>query len=280
VIFIHPDWRCSATRVQAAEACLRKWYLDEVLRLPRPEAVHFALGTAYHLLCERHLRGENPFQPGWNDNLTVGVQRDIKDLLHAAIANGLLPEEPYTHHHEVEWEIEPMAFENPALPPLQGVLDLAHLDPDAGKVGVEDHKTTSSWKYAKTPETLRKDRQGLTYARAVLIYLRGKGYEPETISMRHNTVLKTMMYNKADRDKGRARIIEVEGGYTVEEIERNWREVEEIVGLMVEYSQETDWSAVPGNFSHCSAFGGCRHTGLCGQTESLTQHFEHLAENQ
>ena len=263
-----------------ASSCLRSWWLFERVGIPQTNTIHFRYGTAYHAVVERHLKGEPKFPKGWYEQKDGKISRkhadEIKELFIHALDGKLIPAAGYPadHPHKIEWDVGPFEWSDPSLKHMVGQVDLAHFEPINGWrwPSVEDHKTTGSWDWAKTPTELAADLQGIPYARALWLEL---GAKHEYIGMRHNTVLKKTQYNGAQQRLGRAKIINVpQPGLHITDIEKGWSKMEETVVLMQRYESETNVAKVPGTYSSCDKFGGCQHKAVCKLKTTLGQYYD------
>ena len=85
----------SASQLETTQLCARKWWLNNVAKLPKIErADSLVFGEALHGCAERYLLGEEPFNDGWSDGLTPQDAVLIRLLISKAIEAGYLERRP------------------------------------------------------------------------------------------------------------------------------------------------------------------------------------------
>jgi len=133
-------------------------------------------------------------------------------------------------------------------PPLVGYIDILDLS-DPKQPVVIDHKTTSSWNWAKTSEQLRNDPQMIAYAQHAL-------YEcsaADTVEVSH------IQY----RTKGAPDARRVSAVLSREHVEQHWAELVELAAEMKKASLLESVEEAEPNYSSCGAFGGCPYADTC-----------------
>lgn len=269
----------SASQMETFNLCKRKWWLERVRGLRTPSSSSQVFGTVLHAVCERYLSaddlGRDPktgepvdlYPDGWHiahnkyggppdGEATPEEQTIIRRLIAAAIEGGVLVRQP---GREIEHEFRDIIVEGDetagtATVTIVGFIDYLHEE------GIEDHKTTSNMRYAKSSKALRENTQMLIYARAVIEKMKAEGKSPpERINLRHNQFCK----NPND-----TRVRKTEAVVTRQEVERHWQEV------VVENAKEMDnlrrnadcWSYIPdpdAGSNACNAYGGCPYMDIC-----------------
>ena len=281
--------RVSASQIETAELCMRKWWMSRVVRLPdlNTNQDSFLFGEALHAVCERFLGADDQgrgadglavdlYPEGWHvlrdkytgeytGEIAPNDQAIIKKLIDAAIENGTLRRLP-DRRVEEQFHRTLKPTTNGTSVGVMGFIDLSYPD------GVEDHKSTKSMRYAKTPRTLRENTQILMYAQEKMFQAEEEGRPvPETFKARHNIFCK---------DPNDLRVKHVEIELTREEIESKWQEV---LGLIEEMSQRRekaeDWFDIPepaDTNKACNAYGGCQFLPICSGRESMKGYAERL----
>lgn len=143
---------------------------------------------------------------------------------------------------------------------IVGFMDVAYAD------SVEDHKTTKSMKYAKSPKALQDNAQMLIYAKEIIARadadstLWPEGRPLSQVTVRHNIFCK---------DPDDLRVKYVEAIVTRDRINQYWSHIQEDAALMVELRKRVDvWHECPepNNYAKataCNAYGGCPFRELC-----------------
>jgi len=145
----------SATRVKKFRRCERKWWFEEVCKLPQPEFAAAQLGTQVHALLERKVRDNAPFPEDGSKAASVAVAG--YDLLRRTL-------DPWPA--EVHCEVGTDGLVLAGLP-VTSRIDLVALGgPDP--IHVLDYKTTSNFHYAHTEESARSDPQTIIYTTGAL----------------------------------------------------------------------------------------------------------------
>lgn len=134
----------SASQVDSFGDCPRKWAWRSIAKIPAPSGPSAALGSEVHGQIERYLKFGQPL------DLNTEPGRIAMAGMHhwPSRALPLRVEEPFT--------LDLGGFQ------FRGFKDIAH-DPPLG-VPLIDHKTTSNFAYAQTPESLLENVQGALYA--------------------------------------------------------------------------------------------------------------------
>ncbi len=114
---------------------------------------------------------------------------------------------------------------------------------------VSDHKTTSDFRYAKSPSDLRKDPQGVIYAMAVMDY-----YGSDQADL-----IWTYMLTKGARKAKRVHLRVLRADVEIEFAKIELTAAEIGTTHLAQPSPLT----LPANTAACSAYGGCPYRGNC-----------------
>lgn len=243
----------SASKLASYLKCPRYAVL-EALGFKRGSSKAQERGTRLHAAVEAYLLGETP---------TV-----LDDLGDHARTNGLLPE-PGTDHVLVEyglgepnkdadryaeterWTGSPIQV---AGVPFRGIVDLIRAD--RGRIEVWDHKTTSSWYWAETSESLRTNVQVWAYGEQVVRYLEDQGWTYEG-----PIVLGHIQYRKSKRPKpDDVRAVSLTTSRS--ELSRKWDLIEDLARAFVSDYHRALKDIRPDR-GHCDAYGGCPFKDYC-----------------
>lgn len=227
----------SATQITLFRDCPRKWYMSYVLGLKQPPTPNLLFGSKVHKIAEDYLNGVSTPTP--TDKATR--------LVALAIASGVI--RPAKPGDLVECSIKGLTC---AGVPFRGFIDLYR--PVPGRPIVEDHKTTSGWRWAKTAEQLRVNVQMITYAKFAL----ERDPSASEVVLRHNQLL--------TRGGPDARYVETV--VSREHVEREWRAITETV-KEIAATHSAEMENVRTEFSACGKFGGCYLRDRCYATPYL-----------
>lgn len=98
--------RVSASQLETAQICLRKWYMGKVLKLPQPFDRNKMLGEVGHEVLERYRQRKELYPEGWTSptdrftglksshHITTTEQALLKALVTKAISEGVVVIEP------------------------------------------------------------------------------------------------------------------------------------------------------------------------------------------
>ena len=255
--------RLSASQIDSANSCLRKWWLNKVAKCPQPFDRKKLLGEVGHEVCERYLQDKFLYPKDWTSptnrwdgtkgdhHLTTTEQALVKALITKAIKDGVLIRQP---DGEVELDFEPKAVAE-----IEGVkVDLlGFIDYYYGN-NVDDHKFTGAPKYYGKA-ALKKAIAMNLYAWSQ--YESGKITDP-TVWLRYNLFVK-------DTAKPAIKMIQVER--TKEEIYKYYEEkIEPSFKPMVLARKNCDsWEQVDSAMDRgeaattCKKYGGCEYMDIC-----------------
>lgn len=254
--------RISASQLETAELCPRKWWLKYKGHMPELPKGSKSFGNVLHAACERYLLGaslHDLWPQGWDVCPDSKQPLDPADaalvmvLIEEAVKQGILERRP---SGRVEHKIEP---------PLSclghrviGKID--YLCPGR----VEDHKNSKSERYFKSAEGLKKNIQMMLYAAYELERgFRMKGaVPPKFISLVHNQYL---------RDLNNPKVRRREAEVTPAEIDDYWAsKIVPLVQLLEKLDQINSPFLIPlPDKSACEAFGGCDFQSICHAGEDM-----------
>src|SRR5262245_54479462 len=163
-------WSVSPSAVDAYGKCKRTWYNAYILGDRAPTPPFMAKGTAIHQAIEHYLKtGEVLVEVEVKD--APGTKWPTMEFVQAAIEK-YLPK-PMTDPYWDQWKSDPgvgLMLEQPGElgtfdegPEFKQYIDLIEAYPD--RATITDHKTTSDWRYMKTPDELSHNVQLISNAR-------------------------------------------------------------------------------------------------------------------
>jgi len=291
-------FKTSVSQIDSADpregGCYRAWWFKSVAGLPQPPRKASTFGDVVHEVCERFLLADdfgrdeegNPvelFPEGWEEStnrwtgeksgnpISEEEKADAKALVQAAIDQGMLTRQP---GREIEKELVHSLTSHEGIDiALGGFIDLC--EPDA----IIDHKTTSSKRWMKSINKLKKNTQLVTYA--FCRWESGEVSKDEPLWLRHNYFVKDK--------KTRAKHVEpreVQIRYADAKRYVNERVIP-VVQQMVEILKTCEtYGDVPlpemGGYSPCQKYGGCAYQQVCsGQCspEKYKQRINRMVEN-
>lgn len=292
--------RISASQIELFELCQRKWWFERVLRLPSPSTSDQTFGTVLHAVAERYLsadeQGRVPYLPHWPDDHPLKGQspgepvnlypegwhiaRDrftaaessidlreaqlIKSLIAEAIESGALARATggLVEHH-FEFEI------------VEGVQMQGYIDYLVPFYEVQDHKTSGSRRWRKTPEKIAESRQMQIYA-YVLYQMAAEHYKDP--KRRHTFLLTHNFYCKDPKDLHVQRT-------SAEDISDTWvlnkmSEIRKMAQRMKALRTVKDHNEIPlpdPAKDACKAYGGCKLCNVCGNRETAEDYKKRIA---
>lgn len=285
------DLFVSASQFESFDECARRWWLQKVFGAPEMDRGYFTFGTVLHTVIERWMRADdlgrdpktgrtvNLYPEGWTQEIdregriaTVSmVEADlIKRLVKEAISQGVLVRHP-------ERQIE-LSFTRYLLSlkyqkeitrvHITGFIDLAHAE------GIDDHKSTSNMRWAKSPAQLRKNPQMLIYASEWFNMQAESGMEvTDDMECRiaHNVFCKDPQDFRVKRTSTVITFGDVREFY-----ETRWKSV---LRGMVKTKQAKNWYEIPppeNTAATCNKYGGCSFRSVCGKRETLRSYVKRV----
>ena len=225
-------WRAgdlSATQIDTADSCLRKWAWEKIDRFPRAQNESAALGGEVH---------EAQLEPWLRDGKPFDLTKKSGQI---ALAGMHLIPAPGTPHMGVETEFVLHAWGHR----IYGRKDIEFTD----RPEVWDHKTTKDMKWSKTPEELRSNIQAVIYAADAMVK-NGTDYA----DLRW-VYYKTTKPYKATRVE--LRLLRPELEPTLLRI----KDVADTIQLIRDSGLKA--ADLPPNPTHCDAYGGCPYQAVC-----------------
>lgn len=228
-----PDpYTCSASQIETAELCLRKWYLSKVQEIPREPNRFAQFGTLTHEHCADWFEHSKP-PPGTPEGrAALGLIRHLPP--------------PQTPGLETEKEI---LFSIGGVP-FRGFVDLRNLSLETP--WISDHKTTSDLKWAKSEQELREHPQPTAYAYEAMVATGKRAVD--------------LQWTYTTRGK-RPVVLPVRTRVTYEEIRPRLEKTAETANLLkLIWDERPDPDEIPYDPNGCHAFGGCPYQEICNLT--------------
>lgn len=270
-------WSVSPSQVDAYRRCPRVWYNATVLKDREPSKPFQLRGEAIHKALEIYLRtGEVKPTIALPDSLKGGALTEFQTLEFIQVAIPHIPRPANDLEHWGQypkddkgaptamllleqagemgtWEAE-AAPAGDRGPGVSQFIDVVEALPK--KCRILDYKTTSNFRYAKTPEELQKNTQlcwNAKYIFAISDY--------EEIEIEHLYLLTT----------GRPKALPVRTRVTRAQVEEVWARDMALVHEMVEWARLGPLTAdvLPPNTDHCDDYGGCFYRTKCGFDDSI-----------
>lgn len=233
----------SASQIRSYVECPRRWYNSTILKIRQPTTPAQERGTKVHTAIENYLK-HGTIDPDFADYVAVA----------APFLPG--PDEQY----KAEQEITLPTFDGGPL--LVGYVDLLKHEL------IGDYKTTSDFKYAKTPGELAEDIQLNAYAKWYFA-----GFSGDTVTLKHIYLLTKGKYPKGH---------EVSVTVTREQVDEIWaktiditKEMAKVVSSLVPPKGDVPDRAedLTPNTDSCNLYGGCFYRNRCGIGVNVTAAF-------
>jgi hypothetical protein len=259
----------SASQIKDFKACNRLWYYTRILKQRAPQTEAQSRGTTVHGALEAHLKA-GAIEPEILERAEkLGIsQKDLNDYITAMAPFVGKPGEGLTEFKD-------------SMPTFDGGPQYVLVVDHAREITIEnsnglpweiipqidDLKTTSDFRYCKTPDELGHDVQMVSYAKWALwrLFELKKKPPPTFVSLRHVYV----------RTRGKRVATARDVLVTPADVESRWQEILTYVRDMVALAAMTTWSEADGEAplnpqdvpatttDHCSAYGGCFFRGQC-----------------
>lgn len=227
----------SASQVEAYRRCPRYWYNRSILKIPEPTSPAQARGKLIHSVIEEYLK-TGQIEVEGNDTERI----EAIEIARAGLEN--LP--PPSPGLLIEEYIEIPTYADGPL--WIGYIDLCDVD----QFYIGDHKTTSDFRYVKTPNQLVENTQMSSYA-WWLFQLKESANE---VKIEH-------LYFRTKRPyKG----LVVQATLTREQCAANWNRDLLLVEEMESWANQDLTSAndLEPNTQSCDMYGGCTYRKQCG----------------
>jgi hypothetical protein len=251
----------SASQIKDFKACNRLWYYTRILKQRAPQTEAQSRGTTVHGALEAHLKA-GAIEPEILERAEkLGIsQKDLNDYITAMAPFVGKPGEGLTEFRD-------------SMPTFEGGPEYVLVVDHAREITIEnsnslpweiipqidDLKTTSDFRYCKTPDELGHDVQMVSYAKWALwrLFELKKKPPPTFVSLRHVYV----------RTRGKRVATARDVLVTPADVEARWQEILVDVRDMVALASmgaEVNPQDVPATTTdHCSAYGGCFFRGQC-----------------
>ena len=273
----------SASQLDRYRDCPRGWAFEKVIRLPLLPFAAGPFGNTTHDAIERYLKADargrdssgrpvEVYPEGWDHEVSATEASLIQILIAKAIEEGIIKRvygssiEGYFQRDVVPREISIIGFGDV-------------MEPTA----YEDHKTTKSFLYCETSDSLAENVQMIVGAAEVLTRAIERGINTDSIRIAHNYFLK---------DVQKPMVKKVENDLTTGYIQDFWFDgVENEAGIfipgivptaekMLELKRNTpDWGDIDGPKTKgiCKKYSGCPFKNICGGSETVDQYKERMA---
>lgn len=250
----------SPSQIESFNKCKRSWFFKSVEKIPERQSGSQATGTSFHLICEKVPSG-HPFPSRSETNATEAEWAVAEALAREALplipldseAPGILRE------HGIRMDTYPGG------PAMVGYIDLAIPQgigwptlfvPKTDAI-VGDYKTTSDFRYMKTPEELANSVQMMSYAAWAIS---PSGFNADQVRLLH-------IYGRTRGKVSRSSIRHVDAVVSKGEIVNFWGNTLDTVREMAQTSGTGNFEDVEANGTltgHCEAYGGCSFREKCG----------------
>jgi hypothetical protein len=258
----------SASQIESHLACPRRWAFRQLHKLPELKKRSTANGDAFHALAENYLQaddtGRGPdgkpiemFPEGWATGLDLSDAATVKAAFEAAVEQGLVRRIP---GRQVE-----KAFQVDAGPgSVMGFIDVGAVN--AGRVTVEDHKTTKNLRWAIKVREIRENVQMIVGAVAMLCEAARAGIDVQSVWLRHNIVQLGDDIKLKPVESGELSVAHVRTVWQ----EKILPEVEAMLALKKAGTKLSDWEQLPGprRADACKDYGGCPFAPICTKMET------------
>jgi hypothetical protein len=280
--------RTSASAIETADpkhdGCYRKWFLQNVLKLPQLPRESTTFGTVLHSVVERYLLADmngtikgkpvELYPVGWEqpldrygkrEKLAISLEEQAlaKSLIEKAIAEGILMR---VEGRQIEKEFNNWEFMEGVT--AKGFIDL--LEPGA----IRDHKTTKDMKWAKSvspdaSEYLGDNIQMMFYA--YWYYTKGGYDQSKPLTLAHQYYVKNPQKPHVEK----------------REVTTTWEKVEQfmneriapVVEMMLVYRDTKNIDDIPlpsCPASACRKYGGCPFARICTNLETVDGYTERI----
>lgn len=227
----------SASQIEQAQLCPRKWAFDKIDRLPKEDTEATKLGTAVHDQLERYLRDATPI-----DTTCLAGKIAMSGIQHLPPPRspGLRVEEWFVRKHGqiTFWGKKDYRF-----------MDFSRRIPVVG-----DHKTCAAFSWAKSEEDLRTTVQSGMY-----------GWD-EMEDAGTNIAELRWCYFRTKGGRASMPVYTQISRMEAEDVMASVMDTSLILVEMLQIFPKGSAIEAPPNYSACEAFGGCPHKDKCKPT--------------
>lgn len=270
----HKIWGVSPSQLDSFNRCPRVWFNQSVLKDREPSKPFQLRGEAIHKALEVYLQTGNVSPTiSLPDPANKGQFVEFPTLEFIQVAIPFIPK-PMTHDFWKSFEKDTamLLLEQPGElatwsegPAVTQYIDVVEALPKTARI--IDYKTTSDFRYSKTPEELQQNTQlcwNAKYIFAISDY--------DEIEIEHLYLL----------TKGRPKAKPVTTRVTREQVEKIWARDMATVRRMIAYAAMADTADdLPPNTDSCDMYGGCYYRQKCGfdtSTVSIRRKTETMAD--
>lgn len=254
----NPWTHVSPSQITTSRTCLTKWFLSR--RCPRSSSPATDLGTAVHAINEEYLLGSDKAP----EDIVEDAELLAKALPIAKTMQPLLAKDPLPE----DCVEAPIRYQPDGWPvPIVGFVDCVEptgtefADEVLAEGRITDEKTTSNWRYMKTPDELANDPQGILYS-AWALGPDGPYSGQSHVEFRHVTAI-TKGSKAGDPDEG---VRTVAHRFSRAEVEKRLAQMLPEVTRLKELSVlrwEEDAATIPHNNDACFKYGRCEFWDIC-----------------
>jgi len=230
--------RVSASQISGFVDCERKWYHRYVDKVRFPSTVAQERGSGIHKAIEHYLLTGKILDNEWKKFVIA--------------AQPFLPTPGGTVDFLVERKFLMPTFEGG--PQYIGFIDLL-VDQDPEPPLLRDFKTTSDFRYCKTPKEMEEDVQLVAYAKWLM---REQDLQKESPS----PIKASLLYLHTRRVNVQTNLVETE--LTRWQVDAIWERDMRRVRRMMAVAEIGCVDDVPPTTASCKKYGGCEYQGLCG----------------
>jgi RecB family exonuclease len=275
----------SPSQIENYQKCNRLWFFKSIMRLPELQKGNQALGEGVHLIlevAEKVAKGQIPrqgYEYTYGDVAALDQEGWVKAEALAQLMVPMIPRSKPGRPLLREAKITLPTYENGPL--MLGYMDLGVppgigwpelMIPDHAAI-VVDYKTTSDFRYMKTPAELADSVQMMTYARWAIEdlphALAGPFPEPgeDLRPISANEIYLTHLYARTKPPFTKNSIRHSVACVTPDQIEAKWQKTLDTVRQMDHDARASDAQDIaPTGVAndHCGAYGGCAYRDRCG----------------
>lgn len=237
----------SASQVKTFQRCNRKWFFEKVLGKRGPSTQAQRRGTAIHEALEVYIKTGAVLDEVYVNETTGRVVPDPGPGVETFQVRRFVEavKEHIDHEKVVAVEGKIRLETYPSGPDWIGFIDLLTTNK------VIDYKTTTSFRWAKTPADLLEDPQACSYVLSIFRqFPEADEFDVKFIYIQTSNKIKV-------------NVKPVEATFTRAECEAVFATAVADVKKMSLAAKYTDPNKVPANLAACMDFGGCEHRTYC-----------------